>query len=113
LPWGKASTQLVNAVYDKQVLAIVALDRASSHLAEQIGVKSLVPVLAVSSDHTLTSINIPWIFRLPEATSLERAVETISAAEHAAGPNRSRIRDELASGKNIAGVRFETTGEPR
>jgi ABC-type branched-subunit amino acid transport system substrate-binding protein len=113
LPWGKASSELVSAVYEKQVLAIIALDRASSHLAEQIAVKSLVPVVAVSSDHTLTSINIPWIFRLPEGTSLQQAVETISAAERVAGPSRFRIRDELASGKNIAGVRFETTGEPR
>jgi len=38
LPWGKASSELVSAVYDNNVLAIVALDRASSHLAEQIGV---------------------------------------------------------------------------
>jgi len=113
LPWGKASSELVSAVYDKNVLAIVALDRASSHLAEQIGVKSLVPVVAVSSDHTLTSINIPWIFRLTEGTSVQQAVQTVVAAEQVAGPSRSKIRDELASGKTIAGVAFRTTGEPR
>jgi len=113
LPWGKASSELVSAVYDKNVLAIVALDRASSHLAEQIGVKSLVPVVAVSSDHRLTSINIPWIFRLTEGTSVQQAVQTVVAAEQVAGPSRSKIRDELASGKTIAGVAFRTTGEPR
>ena len=113
VPWGKASSELVNAVYDRNVLAIIALDRNSSHLAEQIGVKSLVPVVAVSSDRALTSINIPWIFRLPEGTSLEQALQTVTAAEHLAGPNRSRLRDELASGKQFAGIQFETNGEPR
>jgi branched-chain amino acid transport system substrate-binding protein len=113
VPWGKASSELVNAVYDQNVVAIIALDRNSSHLAEQIGVKSLVPVVAVSSDQTLTSINIPWIFRMPEGTTLGQAVQTVSAAERVAGPNRSRIRDELASGRQMAGTQFQSTGEPR
>jgi len=111
--WGKASSELVSAVYDQNVVAIISLDRNSSHLAEQIGVKSLVPVVAVSSDQNLTSINIPWIFRMPEGTTLEQAVQTVSAAERAAGPNRSSIRDELASGRQMAGTQFKSTGEPR
>ena len=57
--WGKASNELVNAVYQDHVLALIALDRASSHLAEQIAVKSFVPVIAISSDHALTTTNIP------------------------------------------------------
>jgi len=113
VPWGKASSALVSAVYDQNVIAVIALDRASSHLAEQIGVKAFVPVLAVSSDKTLTSINIPWIFRLPEGTSLPQALATLAAAEQASGANRGRLRDELASGKTLAGVRFQTTGEAR
>jgi branched-chain amino acid transport system substrate-binding protein len=113
VPWGKASSELVSAVYDQNVVAIISLDRNSSHLAEQIGVKSLVPVIAVSSDHALTSINIPWIFRLPEGTSLEQALQTVTAAERLAGPNRSKLRDELASGRQFAGTQFETNGEPR
>jgi len=111
--WGKASNDLVNAVYQDHVLAIIALDRASSHLAEQIAVKAFVPVLAISSDRALTSTNIPWIFRLPQGTSLEDAMSCISAAITQAGPNRSSIRDVLASGKALAGVRFESTGEVR
>jgi hypothetical protein len=42
--WGKASEELVKAVYGEHVLAMIALDRLSSHLAEQIAVKSFVPV---------------------------------------------------------------------
>jgi hypothetical protein len=30
-----------------------------------------------------------------------------------AGANREKIRDVLASGSEVAGVRFATTGEPK
>jgi ABC-type branched-subunit amino acid transport system substrate-binding protein len=78
--WGKAANDLVNAVYQDHVVALIALDRASSHLAEQVAVKSFVPVLAISSDRSLTSTNIPWIFRLPQGTPLVQAVQSLSAA---------------------------------
>lgn len=109
--WGKASTALVDAVYQQHALAIIALDRDSSHLAEQIAVKSFVPVIAISADRALTSTNIPWIFRLPEGTSLQQALEVIHAASAATGPNREKIRSYLASGTRVAGIRFDSTGE--
>ncbi|HEV2469196.1 MAG TPA: ABC transporter substrate-binding protein [Candidatus Sulfotelmatobacter sp.] len=109
--WGKASSDLVNAVYNNHVLAVIALDRPSSHLAEQIAVKSFVPVVAISSDRTLTSANIPWIFRLPEGTPLPDAIHCLWSAIDQAGPNRGSIRDALASGKPIAGFRFNSNGE--
>jgi len=111
--WGKASDDLVNAVYRDQAVALVALDRASSHLAEQIAVKAFVPVVAISADRALTSTNIPWIFRLPETSSLSDALNCVSAAIAQAGPSRSRIREVLASGKILAGVRFKSTGETK
>jgi branched-chain amino acid transport system substrate-binding protein len=109
--WGKASDDLVKAVYQEHVLALIALDRPSSHLAEQIAVKSFVPVVGISSDRALTSTNIPWIFRLPEGTPLQRAVRCLSAAIEQVGPNRASIRESLASGRPLAGVRFASTGE--
>ena len=109
--WGKASNDLVKAVYDDHVLALIALDRASSHLAEQIAVKAFVPVLAISSDRMLTSTNIPWIFRMPEGTAVQEAVSCLSAAIGRAGPNRAEIRKLLASGEPVSGVRFGPTGE--
>ena len=109
--WGRASTELVKAVYDKNVLAIVALDRPSSHLAEQIGTKAFVPVIALSSDRMLTSTNIPWIFRLPPNSSAEQAMQCLAAAVKDAGPNRARIREVLASGKTFAGLHFQSNGE--
>jgi len=109
--WGKASDDLVKAVYQDHVLALIALDRPSSHLAEQIAVKVFVPVVAISSDRTLTSTNIPWIFRLPEGTTLEQALRAVSAAITQGGANRGRIREVLASGAAVAGVSFASTGE--
>ena len=110
-PWGKASAELVKAVYEEHVVAMIALDRPSSHLAEQIAVKSFVPVVAIASDRALTSTNIPWIFRLPEGTPLQQALLCLSSAIEQAGSNRVSIRDLLASGKPLAGMRFESTGE--
>jgi len=111
LSWGKASDELVKAVYQDQALALIALDRPSSHLAEQIAVKSFVPVIAISSDRTLTTTNIPWIFRLPEGTPVEQALRSLVEAVHRAGPNREKIRNLLASGQSIGGSSFESTGD--
>ena len=111
LSWGKASDELVKAIYQDQVLALIALDRPSSHLAEQIAVKSFLPVVAISSDRTLTSTNIPWIFRLPEGTPIEQALRSLAEAIKRAGPNREKIRDQMASGGPVGGVSFLSTGE--
>lgn len=111
LSWGKASDELIKAVYQNRALALIALDRPSSHLAEQIAVKSLIPVVALSSDRALTTTNIPWIFRLPEGTPIEQALRTLGEAIRRAGPNRGRIRNVLASGKSVGGANFESTGE--
>jgi branched-chain amino acid transport system substrate-binding protein len=113
LSWGKVSNELIQAVYQDHALALIALDRASSHLAEQIAVKSFLPVMAISSDRMLTSTNIPWIFRLPANASLEQALRCLGDAIDRTGPNRERIRDLLASGQTLAGLRFAATGELR
>jgi branched-chain amino acid transport system substrate-binding protein len=113
LSWGRASDELVKAVYQDHALALIALDRPSSHLAEQIAVKSFIPVVAISSDRALTTTNIPWIFRLPEGTPIEQALRSLVEAINRAGPNRGKIRNLLASGKPVAGASFESTGELR
>jgi len=110
--WGAASTQLVHALMDHRALVIIALDRDSSHLAEQLALKTFVPVLALSSDQSLTSNNVPWIFRLPPATTPAQAFSILQAAETRSGPNPERLRDMLASGATISGVAFLSTGEP-
>ena len=96
-PWGKASSALVNLIYDGQALALIAGDRNSSHLAEQLAVKVFLPVVALSSDRALTSVNIPWIFRLPADTPMREALRLVIDAAERSGPNRQRLRDALVA----------------
>jgi len=110
--WGAASTQLVHALMDERALAIIALDRDSAHLAEQLALKTFVPVVALSSDKRLTSTNVPWIFRLPPETSPAAALGLLQAAIARSGANAERLRDVLASGDLISGLAFLPTGEP-
>jgi branched-chain amino acid transport system substrate-binding protein len=109
--WGAASTQLVHALMDEHAVAIIALDRNSSHLSEQLALKCFVPVVAVSDDKSLTSTNIPWIFRLAAGTAPADALRLLRLAAAKGGANPQQIRDVLASGGAIAGVAFQTTGE--
>jgi ABC-type branched-subunit amino acid transport system substrate-binding protein len=111
VPWGKASTELVKLVYDPAVIGLVATERAAAHLAVQIAVKTFVPVIAVSSDRTLTSANLPWIFRVGAETPVADAVRCLTDAARQAGLNRGRIRERLASGAPVGGFAFDTTGE--
>ena len=111
--WGAASTQLVHALMDEHAVAIVALDRDASHLSEQLALKCFVPVVALSDDKTLTSADIPWIFRLPAGTEPAAALRLLEQAALHGGANPSRMRDVLASGGTVAGIAFQSTGEMR
>lgn len=111
--WGAASTQLVQALWTNHALAIIALDRNAAHLSEQLALKAFVPVIALSDDQTLTSADVPWIFRLPAATAPAAALHLLEQAEALSGPNPQRIRDRLASGSPISGLAFLPTGDPR
>ncbi len=111
--WGAASTQLVHALLDQHALAIIALDRKSAHLSEQLAIKMMVPVIALSSDQSLTANNVPWIFRLSPETSPAAALRLIRVAEGQSGLNPERLRDVLASGNPVDGIVFLPTGEPK
>jgi hypothetical protein len=90
---------------------MVALDRNSAHLAEQLALKTFVPVLALSDDKTLTSVNVPWIFRLPQGTKAVSALHMLREAVARVGADPEKVRDLLASGGNISGIAFLSTGE--
>jgi ABC-type branched-subunit amino acid transport system substrate-binding protein len=98
VPWGKASTGLVNLIYEQEALGLIATDRNASHLAEQLAAKSFVPLIAVTADHTVTSVNIPWVVRLPGDTPIEDALSRFLAAAEKSGPNRGRLREILFAG---------------
>lgn len=106
------SDALVRALWDEHAVAIVALNRDAAHLAEQISLKAFVPVVALADDASLTTANVPWIFRLPAKTTPGEALAVLQAAESAAGPNPERMRNALASGQPLAGASFLANGEP-
>jgi ABC-type branched-subunit amino acid transport system substrate-binding protein len=108
-----ASKDLVHAIMDEHALAIVALNSDAAHLAEQLALKTFVPVIALSGDKKLTSTNVPWIFRLPAGTAPVEALRLLETAVARSGANSGRLRDVLASGDQLAGVAFLPTGEPR
>ena len=112
-PVWAASKDLVRAIMDEHALAIVALNSDAAHLAEQLALKTFVPVIALSSDKRLTSTNVPWIFRLPAGTPPVEALCLLQTAAARSGPNSVRLRDALASGDELSGVAFLPTGEPR
>ena len=109
--WGAASTQLVKALVDEHALAIIALDRDSSHLSEQLALKCFVPVVALSDDRSLTAANIPWIFRLPAGSAPAAAVRLLGQAAARGGTSPLQVRDVLAAGNTVSGFKFQTTGE--
>ncbi|HUV96870.1 MAG TPA: ABC transporter substrate-binding protein [Acidobacteriaceae bacterium] len=110
--WGAAATQLVHALLNQHALAIIALDRNAAHLSEQLALKTFVPVVALCNDTTLTSANVPWIFRLPAGTAPVTALRLLEDAERRGGPNPQRVRAVLASGTSIDGQAFLPTGDP-
>jgi branched-chain amino acid transport system substrate-binding protein len=110
--WGVASTRLVHALIEEHALVVIALDRDCAHLAEQLGLKVFVPVVALSDDKVLTSTNVPWIFRLPANAGAAEAMRLVAEAVRVSGGNPEKLRDVLASGTTLAGVRFSSTGEP-
>ena len=107
-----ASTQLVHALIDDHPLAIVALDRDAAHLAEQLALKVFVPVVALTDDKAVTSTNVPWIFRLPSTTSPAEAIHLIAEAAQISGNNPGEVAERSGVGWTVAGVRFQSTGEP-
>ena len=93
---------------------MVATDRASAHLAEQIAVKALIPVVAISGDRTLTSANMPVDIPPGDRHAPAEAVRCLSEAAEKAGGNREKIRAYLASGNTVAErYSFASTGELR
>jgi branched-chain amino acid transport system substrate-binding protein len=106
--WGKASTALVDLMGQDRLIGMISSGRNCSHLAEQLAVKLFVPLIALSSDRSLTALNIPWIFRMPPDTSMEQAVRAMAEAARKAGANRGRVRQALASGAT-----FNSRGEMR
>ncbi|NUQ62399.1 MAG: ABC transporter substrate-binding protein [Pirellulales bacterium] len=65
-PWGTGVAQVARMVYREKVWAIVGgIDGPSTHLAEQVVVKSRLTLLGpASTDKTANLANVPWMFSL-------------------------------------------------
>jgi len=66
-PWRGGAREVVRLVYEDRVVALIGgPDGVSTHVAQQVATKALLPLIApVSSDPSLTHTRVPWIFRLP------------------------------------------------
>ena len=95
--WGKASTELVHALMEEHALALSRWIEIARILAEQLSLKTFVPVVALSDDKALTSTNVPWIFRLPADAGAAEAIRLVTEAARVSG-------DESGKGAGCAGV---------
>ena len=75
-PWRGGAREVIRLVYEDEVLALIGgPDGVSTHVAQQIATKVLLPLIApVSSDPSLTHTRVPWILRLPPDDTLQARV---------------------------------------
>jgi branched-chain amino acid transport system substrate-binding protein len=86
-PWSGGAATVVRMVYQARVWAIIGgIDGASTHLAEQVVAKALVPLVdPASTDRTVNAAFVPWMFSLmPD----DRALMAILVDELIASPHR-------------------------
>ncbi|MBI5083636.1 MAG: ABC transporter substrate-binding protein [Acidobacteria bacterium] len=65
-PWRGGATAAVKLVFDDRVCALIGgIDGATTHLAEQVIAKALVPLVdPAGTDQTVNHAGVPWIFSL-------------------------------------------------
>jgi branched-chain amino acid transport system substrate-binding protein len=63
-PWTGGAARLVRLVYAEKVWAIVGgIDGATTHLAEQVVAKALLPLVnPAGTDRGIHAANVPWVF---------------------------------------------------
>lgn len=65
-PWRGGASAVVKLAYTDQVWGIIGgIDGATTHLAEQVVAKALLPLVdPASTDQTVNAANVPWMFSL-------------------------------------------------
>jgi len=81
-PWTGGAAKLTQLVYTDNVWALLGgIDSASTHLAEQVTTKARLPlVCAASSDRTIHSAIVPWIFSLLPGNQVQAPLLTAELA---------------------------------
>jgi len=71
-PWRSGAGSVVKLVYNDSALALIGgIDSATTHLAEQVVAKTLVPLIdPASTDETANAAGVPWIFSWAPGDSL-------------------------------------------
>lgn len=74
-PWADGPGRLARLVFDEDVVALVGpVDPIGAHVAGQIGTRSRIPVITLSSEDSLTRAGVPWILRgVPSDVAQARA----------------------------------------
>jgi len=76
-PWTGGAGKLAKLIYQERIVALIGgIDGTSTHLAEQIVAKALLPqVDPVSTDRTVNAAFVPWIFSvMPDDRSLMKVL---------------------------------------
>lgn len=76
-PWTGGAGKLARLIYEQRTAALIGgIDGTSTHLAEQIVAKALLPLVdPASTDRTVNAAFVPWIFSvMPDDRNLMRAL---------------------------------------
>jgi branched-chain amino acid transport system substrate-binding protein len=95
-PWTGGAKKVVRLVYDERVLALIGgIDGTSTHLAEQVVAKALLPLIdPASTDRTVNAAFVPWAFSLmPD----DRGLMSALADSLLSGPERDSFLLVLAT----------------
>jgi len=116
-PWSSAAEVARDFLFERECLALIAPpDRNVSHLLQQLAARGHAPVVALSSDSTLTRVPVPWLVRIvpdtrAEITALVRALSEPPAgaipALIPAGREGRTIRGDLNAVARRLGIAFD------
>ena len=104
---GARPSQLVEQLYQDGAIGMISTDRNASHLAEQLAIKAFVPLIAISSDKSLTAVNIPWIFRMPVETRIQEALRSMIEAAEKSGRTAAVCAKRLRPASSIPAASCE------
>jgi len=81
-PWAGGARDLARLAFDDRVLALIGgIDGPTTHLAEQVATKALLPLLSpVATDPTVTRAYVPWVLSLqPSDAAIARPLAEVAA----------------------------------
>ncbi len=109
-PWRAGAAHVGRLAYEDQVWAIVGgIDGPTTHLAEQVVAKALLPLVSpASTDRSVNLAGVPWMFScmpgddllaavLVQAMAGEKGVSLISATDHDSRAFTAELKKAMGS----------------